>query len=299
MPRRKKKKHEQHENHERWLVSYADFITLLFAFFVVMYSISSVNEGKYRVVSDSIISAFNTAPRSTTPVQIGTISSTQKQPDDSAGKPEINSALIQEEIRGDSLDEEMDSQPEIADNDTRKAQALNQDNESQRKENLDSLEEYIRSNLLELEKNSVLTIKKGENWVEIELNNNTLFPVGSAELDDQAVIILKKIADSLKAENNLIRVGGFTDNIPIQTQYYRSNWELSSARAVSVVHLLADSGVSPSRLAATGFAEFQPIADNSTEDGRRKNRRVSIVVLNKEEGQSFEDFDLHKNQINN
>ena len=246
-------KHEEHENHERWLVSYADFITLLFAFFVVMYSISSVNEGKYRVLSNAIVSAFSQPAKTIEPIQQGSplrapIIQHQVMPDDEA------------EARVGVDHQVMPSVRDMA--------------------NMQKIADEVENKLKDLVDKELVNIYKTTKGVEIEIKSSILYKSGSANLEHSAKDVLRKIAAIVKNLPNSINVEGFTDNIPIRTLMFRSNWELSAARAASVVHLFTDSEIDPQRLAAIGYGEFQPIASNDTEDGRSKNRRVSIIVLN-------------------
>lgn len=235
---------EEPENHERWLVSYADFITLLFAFFVVMYSISSLNEGKYKVLSDTLGGVFNQPDRSIKPIPIG---------DERPRTTEPESALINEAETVDTASE-------------------------QSKEPLDRLAESIRGEFDELIKDKKMTVRGNELWVEIELNSGLLFSSGDAIPNEVAFDIVDKIAKILAPYQNPVHVVGFTDNIPISTSLYPSNWELSASRAASIVRMLAMDGINPARMASVGYGEFQPVADNSTEEGRGRNRRVVLVI---------------------
>ena len=130
----------------------------------------------------------------------------------------------------------------------------------------------------ELIKSDQLTIRGNEMWIEIELSSSLLFPSGDAIPNNQAFDIIEKLAKILAPYENPVHVEGFTDNVPISTVLFPSNWELSTARAASIVRLLAMDGVDPSRLAAVGYGEFQPVADNATPEGRARNRRVVLVV---------------------
>ncbi|HBZ92136.1 MAG TPA: flagellar motor protein MotD, partial [Pseudomonas sp.] len=123
-----------------------------------------------------------------------------------------------------------------------------------------------------------LTVRGNEMWIEIELSSSLLFPSGDAIPNNQAFDIIEKVAKILAPYQNPVKVEGFTDNLPIQTPQYPTNWELSSARASSIVRMLAMDGVDPSRLAAVGYGEFQPVADNATAEGRGRNRRVVLVI---------------------
>ncbi len=257
---RRRKRHEEQENHERWVVSYADFITLLFAFFVVMYSISSVNEGKYRVLSQTLTNAFQEPSRSQDPIQIGEISRSSGDPTGAEG----NSALIQTETRFG---------PGTYDDDGSLDSAVD---EAQRLSYLaatigDMLEPYIEKDLVD--------VSHSDTRVIVDMKNKMLFPSGSAKLSRAAVKVLRDISSILRPLKNQLQIEGYTDNQPIHTPEYPSNWELSAARAASVVHLIARMGVAPGRLAAIGYGEHRPIADNGSKAGRQKNRRVSLVIL--------------------
>ena len=237
---------EEHPNHERWLISYADFITLLFAFFVVMYSMSSINEGKYRVLSDTLLEAFKTPPKSADPIQVGEPKKSLDPVEPVIEKPDVIS---------------LKPEPAVDTGQTaRIAQRLQQ-----------SLKTLVDRGLIK--------IKHDKLWVEVELNNRILFASGEAELQPSAYPVLRQLARELKDMPNHIDVEGHTDNLPIRTELFRSNWELSAARAASVVHLLTREGVDPARLSAIGYGEFRPIADNRTAEGRRRNRRVAIIIL--------------------
>jgi len=211
-------------NHERWLVSYADFITLLFAFFVVMYSISQVNEEKYKVLSTTLESAFSASDGSSN---------------------ETESA--------DSVSDS--SQADLAD-----------------------LTQALQGLLGGLIEDGQVNVVGNEEWVELELRANVLFASGKAELTGDANAILNSVADVLAPYSNAVSIAGHTDDRPINTARFSNNWELSSARAVSVVNTLAYGGVKPERLSAVGYGEYRPIADNSSEQGRNRNRRVILRV---------------------
>ncbi|WP_407291375.1 flagellar motor protein MotD [Stutzerimonas zhaodongensis] len=236
----RRRTHEEPENHERWLVSYADFITLLFAFFVVMYSISSLNEGKYKILSDSLVGVFNQVDRAVKPIPIG------------EERPRTTQADVSQ------FDQSQQSEQAI--------------------DPLQSIMQSMQTVFADLIDSKQITVRGNELWIEIELNSSLLFPSGDALPNDHAFYLLEKVAGILAPFDNPIHVEGFTDNLPINTAKFPTNWELSAARAGSVVRMLAADGVDPSRLAAVGYGEFQPIADNSTAEGRARNRRVILVI---------------------
>ncbi|MBA1242866.1 flagellar motor protein MotD [Pseudomonas japonica] len=240
---RRRRVTEEHENHERWLVSYADFITLLFAFFVVMYSISSVNEGKYKVLSDALVGVFNEQQRSLKPIPIGDERPRTTQP---------VTPLNTESDEPDAAVGESDA--------------------------LKTITEDVRTAFGDLIAADQLTVRGNELWIEIELKSGLLFGSGDAIPSDRAFAIIEKVAGILQPFANPVHVEGFTDNQPIRTAQYPTNWELSSARASSIVRMLAMDGIDPGRMAAVGYGEYQPVAGNDTADGRARNRRVVLVI---------------------
>ncbi|MDF1589424.1 MAG: flagellar motor protein MotD [Gammaproteobacteria bacterium] len=271
----RRKKHEEHVNHERWLVSYADFITLLFAFFVVMYSISSVNEGKYRVLSDTLEAVFSDTPRSMEPIQAGDIrrGHGEQSPDPGTLKADQPPNALELPVI------ETYTPPPVSEDVI---------------QTIDDISKQFNSALADMIENEDVSIKQGEDWLELEIKSNVLFESGESRLENTAVPVVGKIATILNTSANPIQVEGFTDNNPINTPKFPSNWELSAARAASVVHLLNRYGVEPSRMSAIGYGEFKPIADNATEQGRQKNRRVVLVVLGSQD--SRRDIDVFSDE---
>lgn len=277
-----RKKHaEGHENHERWLVSYADFITLLFAFFVVMYAMSSVNEGKYRVLSDSMSVAFKTIdPHSVKPILVADMVGIQAS--QSSGAPSAMGRSMAPDLRpmpSMAIQRSPRSIVTLAKGDNPTAKIRADTPESSADPNLAKIVAKLHAYLSELIKSDMVNLRSNTLWVEIEIKNSMLFDSGSAIVNPSAQEPLAEIAAVLREAPNRIQVEGFTDNRPINTPFYPSNWELSAARAANVVNLLMKNGVRPERMSAVGYGEFQPIADNSAEQGRVQNRRVVIVIL--------------------
>ena len=264
MARRHKNNTEQ-ENHERWIVSYADFVTLLFAFFVVMYSISSVNEGKYRVLSQTLIDAFQEPKRSLDPIQIGELARGDGQAADKA-----DNALIEMPAH-DSVDNVSDP---IQNNKMDDSSATS--NDDQRLGYLAAVIENILADYIDQE---LVEVRRGDNRVMVDMKDKMLFTSGSAKLSSAAVQVLREVSNILMNLPNQIQVEGNTDDRPIHTEEFPSNWELSAARAASVVHLMTRMGVDPSRMSAIGYGEYRPVADNDSDAGRQKNRRVTLVVV--------------------
>ena len=144
---------------------------------------------------------------------------------------------------------------------------------------LTSLGQQIQDALSELVKQQLVTVRRGNDYIEVEIQSDILFGSGVAVPNATATATVRKIGAVLRGQPNAVRVEGYTDNNPIRTAQFQSNWELSTARAASMVHVLIDEGVPPQRLAVVGFGEYQPIADNATEAGRNANRRVLLVIL--------------------
>lgn len=244
MPRRRRV--ELSTNHERWLISYSDFVTLLFAFFVVMYSISQVNESKYRVLSDTLQDAFNVAPHAIKPIQVG--------------EPSLS------------------RDPSVIENtDPSYGEQLGQGAFDKMAE-LPSLSEQVSKQLADLVDEDLVKINSNEFWLQIELKSSILFSSGQAAPSEQAEEIFSSLAKIFRGFSNPIQVEGFTDDIPISSDRYPSNWELSAARAAATVQLLADGGVGPQQMSAVGYGEYQPIARNDSPEGRSQNRRVVLMI---------------------
>lgn len=238
----RRKKEEEHENHERWLVSYADFITLLFAFFVVMYGISSVNEGKYRALSDSISMAF-THPRGNIiqPVQ-------------------IVDPLVEKQVRMAG------------------EQAALEDQKRRTREKIRHVARDISTVLEPLVRTGKVKVLETSRGLSIEINDSILFAPGQALLSPVAVEAMGAIATVIAAGDFPVTIEGHTDNVPIQTPQFPSNWELSAVRATTVLRLFNQAGVSASRLTAIGYGEQRPEESNETAEGRSRNRRVTILI---------------------
>ena len=263
----RKKKHEEHVNAEAWAIPYGDLVTLLFALFTVMYAMSSVNEGKFRVLSDSMIAAFHGAPKSMQPINIGS-----KQSGKGGDKPLVGvspTALMKlnspSTPGGDLTPRDPEAGKGFAHEDLPGA--------------LIRMERQVQNAMQALIDAKLVTVRRENMWLEIEINTDILFPSGSGAFAAQAEPVLDKLADVLKPFPNPIRVEGHTDDRPIRTSAFPSNWELSAARAASVVHQFTKQGIDPLRLEIVGFGEFHPRQPNNSADGRNANRRVAILVL--------------------
>jgi chemotaxis protein MotB len=263
----RKKKHEEHANHEAWAIPYGDLVTLLFALFTVMYAMSSVNEGKFRVLSDSLIAAFHGAPKSMQPVNIG-----EKQPGKGGEKPLsgiVPTVLMKIREQGTPGEGRSPRDPDVPKPPEPQATPAA----------LIRMEREVQNAMQGLIDAKLVTVRRESMWLEIEINTDILFASGVADFSPAAATVLDKLADVLKPFPNPVRVEGHTDNRPIKTSAFPSNWELSAARAASVVHQFTKEGIDPLRLEIVGFGEFHPRQANDTVEGRNANRRVSILVL--------------------
>lgn len=243
LKKRKQRNDEHTDNHERWLVSYADFITLLFAFFVVMYAVSSINEGKYQVLSYSLVSAFKNSN------QAGLIPLQSQQIDSS----------------------QMDTSIKLIDETSL--------HKVEKQENMKSMAKNILVALEPLVKDGQVRVTQSSLGISVEINASVLFSPGQAKLAENSSLTLQAVAHVIKGHEHEIHVEGHTDNVPIHTESFLSNWELSTARASSVIRLFIENGVEAPRLTAIGYAENRPIETNETPEGRKRNRRVTIMIL--------------------
>jgi chemotaxis protein MotB len=244
---RRKRRNQDTDNHDRWLVSYADFITLLFAFFVVMYAISQINEGKYRVLSDALLQAFKPDGHRDN-VIVPPLP--QHHPDTPHGSG------IVPPVRPDGKGE-----------DGRAADRMR------------TLARDVINALDPLMKSGQVRVTESGRGVAVEINASVLFTSGEAVLQSQSQPALEALGRVLAPLPNDVEVEGHTDNTPIASARYPSNWELSAARASSVVRLFIEEGVASVRLVAVGYADTRNISPNTTPEGRAQNRRVTVMIL--------------------
>jgi len=234
---RRKRDYEDNENLDRWLLTYADLITLLLAFFIVMYSISQVDSKKFGRVTSALTSVFKGPELKPTSAK------------------HLSSELIVNKLLKNG--------------------------------NLGVLEEQIRKISIQLDLKTQLNTEIQTRGLVIHISESAFFDPGKAELKPEARTILDLISVQLLKIPNYIRVEGHTDNIPINTERYPSNWELSASRAAACLRYLIDKlNFPPERISAVGYAEYRPIALNDTPENRAKNRRVDIVILDQEESLS-------------
>jgi chemotaxis protein MotB len=238
------KKQPHGPNHERWLVSYADFITLLFAFFVVMFATAKSDSSKARAVSESVKKALNGESfKDTLALLLGDkkLKTIGQLPDAGESKPAIA------DLSGLKLAELL---PILS-------QVLQQEIQSGR-----------------------LALRMTPRGLTISFTQAALFPSGEDEIATDFYPTIQKIADAMNKVPNPTRAEGHTDSVPIHNSRFRSNWELSAARSIALVELFTKFGVARERLSIAGYADTDPVDSNDTEEGREKNRRVDMVILN-------------------
>jgi chemotaxis protein MotB len=274
----RRKKHEEHVNAEAWAIPYGDLVTLLLALFVVMYAMSSVNEGKYRILSDSMIAAFRGTPKSPTPVNIGEYKAKSMDDKKLAGekpttlmKARINSVPQLMALKSSELPDQLRSRgPDLVSKNGFAGEGAG---------TLVRMEHEVQEAMQALIDAHLVTVRHENLWLEVEINTDILFPSGAAAFTAKAEPVLDKLASVLKPFPNPIRVEGHTDDRPIKTRSFPSNWELSAARAASVVHQFTRAGIDPLRLEIVGFGEYHPLKPNSDDAGRNANRRVTIMIM--------------------
>ena len=260
---RRIRREEEHTNHERWAIPYGDLLTLLLAFFVVMYSISSVNAGKYRVLSNSLYAAFRGQPRSTDPVAVG-----RRARGNGAG---VCMHIIHVRL--------LARQPGVHVTPSPATPAPPRRSPVTSAPRLGQVAADVAHAMRKLMHAHVVELNRKPGMLEVRFRSDILFPSGSARLSAAASAAIRRLAAVLRGFPNPVRVEGFTDDVPIRTVQFASNWELSAARAGSVVHVLSVHGVAPRRLAVIGFGDQKPVASNATAAGRAANRRVVVVIL--------------------
>jgi len=241
---------KSHVSHERWLVSYADFITLLFAFFVVLFAFAKADQKKQLEVSEAIDTAFQS---------LGIFPDSARRPQEgpSAAAGTDKAAMPMNIVMG----EDVLSPAKV-------------------KDDLDHIRRELEQTLSNQVATHTVAIKMGRDGLVISLREAGFFTSGSATPRPETLATLRQVAASLGRTQYDLRIEGHTDNIPIHTSEFDSNWELSSARATRIARLFLDmKAMPPERISASGYAEFHPVASNATADGRAENRRVDLVVL--------------------
>lgn len=241
------KKHKAHPNHERWLVSYADFITLLFAFFVVMYATSKADVKKQMQMANSIDAAFRT---------LGLFQ--QIPPRNAVPGPARNQDAPPTPIA--AMDDDLMAPPAV-------------------KVDLEKLQDRLTGMLSNQIAEHIVSMRIGRDGLVISLREAGFYDSGSAEVHASSLPILNRIATTLATTPYDIRIEGHTDNVPIHTEQFDSNWELSATRATRLTRIFVANNFASYRMSASGYSEFHPVAPNDTLSGRSQNRRVDIIVL--------------------
>ena len=255
---RKRKSHATKESHDRWLVSYADFITLMFAFFVLMYASAEADQAKVQKVAESVRRALEEGKLNM--VLAGLLKTT---PETSAPMPQATSKRHEQE-------------PDSAAN----------GGSGRLAELLPSLKKLEKDLSQEIQSGQ-LAISMEQRGLIISLRQAAYFPSGADTIDPAMYPSLEKVADAISNMPNPIRFEGHTDSIPISNSRFRSNWDLSAARSIAMLRLFASRfGIPSTRMAVVGYADTSPVESNATEEGRAKNRRVDIVVLNESGAQA-------------
>jgi chemotaxis protein MotB len=250
----RKKPHAEHESSDRWLVSYADLLTLLFAFFVVMFASSQTDKAKAKQISDSVKDAIakGGVTASVREVLGGTV--------DDKGKGNAKMKGPGGAAKNEALPQEMAHAVDLLPS----MQYLSK-----------ALENEIQQGKLEL--------RLEPRGLVVSLRQAAFFPSGEDTVDPKTYPAIEKIAQTIRDLPNAVRLEGHTDSVPIHTARFRSNWELSAARGIAMMELLGERFTIPrNRLAIAGYAETAPVAPNDTEAGRARNRRVDIVILNQQ-----------------
>ena len=261
MNRLRTRRHQvEHENVERWLVSYADYMTLLFALFVVLYAMAMIDEEPFETATESIGRVFQ---------------ANDEKPKNRGHGDDIlpvNSSKTNKRLFGNGILE--DAGPELVTGEV----TLSNVSDAQVGTTLTSLEEDLHEALYELVESGYAQLQIDGDWLEIELNSGLLFPSGSSSPTNAAKDILTVIYQIIADSSNYIRVRGYTDNQAIDTEIFSSNWELSVFRATAILRVLEELTLNPARMAIEGYGQYYPSADNATATGRAKNRRVVIAI---------------------
>ncbi|QIB68754.1 OmpA family protein [Aminipila butyrica] len=248
----RKKKHKKHEEepNEAWLLPYSDLMTLLLAVFIVLFAVSQVDQAKAEAMAEQFQEMVSSQGSGS-----GTGNGTGTGAGE-AGQPNAlseSSVLTEEELAEYMGDYELDE--------------------------LEQLKAELDAKLIDEHMTASVTTSIDMRGLVVSLNNAVFFDSGSAAILTDNINTLNEVAATINTMDNYIRIEGHTDNVPMNSEQYPSNWELSSARAASVVKLFINSGVSPAKLVSVGYGEYRPVADNDTGEGRAKNRRIDIIVL--------------------
>jgi chemotaxis protein MotB len=253
----RKHKHPEHVNHERWLVSYADFITLLFATFTALYALSKADANKAKAVADGLREAFGASGAKMVPMEAPDVN----------GIPSDNARL--------PIGQGNQNSPPAS-------------NKEAGKQEFEEIKKQVEEFLMTKGMYDKVSVDRQERGLVVSLKEGGFFESGSADVKPEAYKILEELAKKILSYRNPVRIEGHTDNVPIHSRTFPTNWELSSARATNVVRLLTDRyRIPPGKLSATGYGDSRPKTSNDTPAGRARNRRVDIVILS-ESGEASE-----------
>ena len=272
----RKVKHPEHANHERWLVSYADFITLLFAFFVVMFATSHADKDKQKVVSAAVKDAINEGSFVTTVA--GFLGKSKDNQDIHLREAKPYEGAPKEPEKP----EKKDQKKEAAETPPQKASEKAKPNAAQAAvvELLPSFQ-ALTGDLEREIADGKLDVSLEPRGLVVSMKEAAFFPAASDGINREAYPIIEKVADSIRKLKNPVRLEGHTDAIPIRSKRFPNNWTLAAARSIAMLELLEKKfGINRANMAVAGYADTVPIADNKTEEGRAKNRRVDIIILN-------------------
>ena len=294
----RKKKHAEHENHERWLVSYADLLTLLFALFVVLYAFATAKQTESKQLIQGLMQSFSDmgyiSPSTgnsvmTASPNVMSSGESSEQLSIPASKPTM---LVQAPTQGGGgvmdvgasttvpqpSSKSKGEEKNAGANNPRQTSIAAQMGENSSGAPFDKVRKELRSALQQQMAQGSVSFSETEEWLTVELSSDLVFPAGSTTLLKRSLPVIHSIAAIVKPMNNYIRVRGYTDNTPTTPELYASNWELSAKRAEAVLLTLQRDGIVPDRMALEAYGEYAPFVSNSTEEGRHRNRKVTIAL---------------------
>jgi chemotaxis protein MotB len=302
----KKPKIPEHENHERWMVSYADLLTLLFALFVILYGFAMSNQTEVKSVIQGLIQSFSemgfVTARPGSSVLVGNMGvDGSNSSANLSSSPTKEVPIVSAPVEGGGGVLDFGASTNF--NNTNSPDSSSGDNESQNSANglsaesrseseilaqdlseavtgapLDSIQQEIEQGLQELIQEKIITITRHESWLTIDMDSALLFPQGSATILNRLKPVLDRIASVLGTVNNYVHIRGYTDDRNISDELYHSNWELSAARAISVLNYFEQKEIDPRRMAIEAYGKYSPFASNATRRGREQNRKVVVAV---------------------
>jgi chemotaxis protein MotB len=248
----RKREEGEHENSERWLLTYADMITLLLVLFIMLYTISNIDSQKFKVLAAQLGAAFD---------------------------PGQTAAVAMHEVNGA---EELEALKNIKPKNSAEASAgASASNTKNGEISIEDIQKELTSLVDANGLSAMVSVHREERGVVVSFMDALLFKSGSASINPQHNVLIKKVVSVINSVDNYIRVEGSTDNVPIRNGQFDSNWELASQRAINLVYVLIGQGVDPTRLSVTSYGEYRPIAKNDSRANMQLNRRVDIVFLDK------------------